>query len=127
MGFGSVGFFDGFTLIAVGVFLAGLGELIVSPGEQTMVSNIASRETRGRYLGMLMVFYNLGSAAGFFGAGVLSDYVAPHYLPGPWLIVGAAALLAGWGFLRMRKHLTDAEDGKTNVPVPIKKDTITLS
>lgn len=111
----------------MGVFLAGLGELIVSPGEQTMVSNIASRETRGRYLGMLMVFYNLGSAAGFLGAGVLSDYLAPHYLPGPWLAVGGVALLAGWGFWRMRYSLTDAEDGKTNVPVPIKKDTITLN
>ena len=68
-----------------------------------------------------------GSAAGFLGAGVLSDYLAPHYLPGPWLAVGGVALLAGWGFWRMRYSLTDAEDGKTNVPVPIKKDTITLN
>lgn len=127
IGFGSVGFFDSFFLIGLGVFLAGVGELIVSPGEQTMVSNIASRETRGRYLGMLMVFYNLGSAVGFFMAGVLGDYVAPHYLPGPWLIVGAVALLAGIGFWRMRYSLTQQEDGKQNVPVPIKKDTITLN
>ena len=127
VGFGSVGFFSSFTLIGLGVFLAGVGELIVSPGEQTLVSNIASRETRGRYLGMLMVFYNLGSAVGFFMAGVLGDYIAPHYLPGPWLIVGAVALLAGIGFWRMRYCLSPAEDGKQNVPVPIKKDTITLN
>lgn len=127
VGFGSVGFFDSFTLIAFGVFLAGMGELIVSPGEQTLVSNIATRETRGRYLGMLMVFYNLGSAVGFFGAGLLGDYVAPLYLPGPWLIVGAVAVLAGIGFYRMKYNLTDEEDGKTNVPVPIKKDTVTLN
>lgn len=127
VGFGSVGFFRSFALIGLGVFLAGVGELIVSPGEQTLVSNIASRETRGRYLGMLMVFYNLGSALGFFMAGVLGDYVAPHYLPGPWLIVGAVAVLAGLGFWRMRYRLTDTEDGKQNVPVPIKKDTITLN
>lgn len=127
VGFGSVGFFDTFTLIALGVFLAGVGELIVSPGEQTLVSNIASRETRGRYLGMLMVFYNLGSAVGFFGAGLLGDYVAPLYLPGPWLVVGAVAVLAGLGFWSMRRVLTPQEDGKTNVPVPIKKDTITLN
>ena len=126
VGFGSVGFFDSFLLIGFGVFLAGLGELIVSPGEQTLVSNIASRETRGRYLGMLMVFYNLGSAVGFFGAGMLGDYVAPRYLAGPWLIVGVLAVLAGVGFFRMRYSLTNEEDGKMTAPVPIKKDTVTL-
>lgn len=121
VGFGSVGFFSSFALIAVGVFLAGVGELIVSPGEQTLASNIASRETRGRYLGLVMVFYNMGSALGFFMAGVLGDYVAPHYLPGPWLIVGAVAVLAGVGFRQMRHCLTDSEDGKQAVPIPIKK------
>ena len=127
VGFGSVGFFRSFALIAVGVFLAGVGELIVSPGEQTMVSNIASREKRGRYLGLLMVFYNMGSALGFFVAGVLGDYVAPHMLAGPWLIVGTVAVLAGIGFWRMRYQLTSDEDGKQTAPVPIKKDTITLN
>ena len=127
VGFGSVGFFGSFIPIALGVFLAGVGELIVSPGEQTLVSNIAARETRGRYLGMLMVFYNFGSAAGFLMAGVLSDLIAPHYLPGPWLIVGLIALLAGYGFWRMRYRLTDSEDGKQTAPIPIKKDTITLN
>ena len=108
------GFFHSFIPIALGVFLAGIGELIVSPGEQTMVSNIASRQKRGRYLGMLMVFYNLGGAAGFFFAGILMDWLAPHYLPGPWLVVGVLALLAGWGYYRMRYSLTDEEDGKIN-------------
>ena len=127
VGFGSVGFFGSFAPIGLGVFLAGMGELIVSPGEQTLVSNIATRETRGRYLGMLMVFYNFGSAAGFFTAGILSDLIAPHYLPGPWLIVGAVALLSGYGFWRMRYSLTDSEDNKQTAPIPIKKDTITLN
>ena len=127
IGFGSVGFFRSFPLIALGVFLAGVGELIVAPGEQTLVSNIALRETRGRYLGMLMVFYNLGSAVGFFGAGLLGDYVAPHYLPGPWLIVAGVALLAGIGFWALRGELSPEEDNKQTAPIPIKKDTITLS
>ncbi|MBP5430005.1 MAG: MFS transporter [Elusimicrobiaceae bacterium] len=127
IGFGSVGFFGSFWLIGLGVFLAGVGELIVSPGEQTLVSNIASRETRGRYLGMLMVFYNFGSAAGFFMAGVLSDALAPVGLALPWLVVGAIAILAGLGFFCMRSSLTDKEDGKQNAPIPIKKDTITLN
>lgn len=126
VGFGSVGFFASFIPIAFGVFLAALGELIVNPGEQTLTSNIASPQTRGRYLGMIMVFYNLGSSAGFFAAGWLGQYVAPLYLPGPWLIVGGVALLAGWGFYALRHNLTDEQDGKFNVPVPIKKDTVTL-
>ncbi len=117
VGYGSVGFFDTFFLIAVGVFFAGIGELIVAPGEQTLVSNIASRETRGRYLGMLMVFYNLGSSVGFFSAGLLGTYVAPHYLPGPWLIVGVVALVSGLGFWSMRRDLTAEEDGKQSVSV----------
>ena len=127
LGFGSVGFFGSFWLIGLGVFLAGVGELIVSPGEQTLVSNIASRETRGRYLGMLMVFYNFGSAAGFFMAGILSDVLAPTWLALPWLVVGAIAILAGLGFFNMRYSLSDKEDGKQNAPIPIKKDTITLN
>lgn len=127
VGFGSVGFFGSFYFIGLGVFLAGVGELIVSPGEQTLVSNIASKENRGRYLGMLMVFYNFGSAAGFFMAGFLSDALSPTWLALPWLVVGAVAVLAGLGFFNMRYSLTDSEDGKQTSPIPIKKDTITLS
>lgn len=121
VGFGSVGFFGSFFPIACGVFLSSVGELIVNPGEQTMASNIATNQNRGRYLGMVMVFFNMGSAAGFFTAGWLGEYVAPHYLPGPWLIIGAVALLAGVGFWRMRRHLTDEQDGKFASPVPVKK------
>ncbi len=126
VGYGSVGFFDTFLPIAFGVFLASVGELIVNPAEQTITSNIADSRTRGRYLGMIMVFYNLGSSVGFFAAGWLGQYVAPVFLAGPWLIIGAVGLLAGIGFLRLRRDLTDEQDGKYNVPVPVKKDTVTL-
>ena len=126
VGYGSVGFFDTFLPIAFGVFLASVGELIVNPAEQTITSNIADSRTRGRYLGMIMVFYNLGSSVGFFAAGWLGQYVASVFLPGPWLIIGAVGLLAGIGFLRLRRDLTDEQDGKYNVPVPVKKDTVTL-
>ncbi len=127
VGFGSVGFFGSFWLIGLGVFLAGVGELIVAPGEQTLVSNIARKETRGRYLGMLMVFYNFGSAAGFLLAGILSDTLSATWLALPWLVVGMIAVLAGLGFFSMRRVLTAAEDGKQTAPIPIKKDTIMLS
>lgn len=126
VGYGSVGFFGSFTPIAFGVLLAALGELIVAPGEQTLASNIASSQTRGRYLGLIMVFYNMGSSLGFFAAGWLGQYVAPVFLPGPWLIVGAVALAAGIGFYLLRKDLTDEQDGKFTAPIPIKKDTVTL-
>ena len=126
LGYGSVGFFASFIPIAFGVLLAAVGELIVNPVEQTLTSNIASPQTRGRYLGMIMVFYNMGSSLGFFAAGWLGQYVAPVYLPGPWLIIGAVAVLAGLGFFALRENLTDEEDGKFTAPVPIKKDTVTL-
>ncbi|MBR3898769.1 MAG: MFS transporter, partial [Elusimicrobiaceae bacterium] len=126
VGYGSVGFFGSFVPIAIGVFLASVGELMVNPAEQTITSNIADNRTRGRYLGMIMVFYNLGSSVGFFAAGWLGQYVAPVFLAGPWLIIGAVGLLAGVGFLNLRKDLTDAQDGKYNVAVPVKKDTTTL-
>ena len=126
VGYGSVGFFGRFIPIAIGVFLASVGELIVNPAEQTITSNIADSRTRGRYLGMIMVFYNLGSSLGFFAAGWLGQYVAPVFLAGPWVIIGAVGLLAGVGFLRLRRDLSDEQDGKYNVPVPVKKDTVTL-
>jgi len=126
IGFGSVGFFSTFWLIGCGVFLSAVGELIVNPGEQTMASNIATSQNRGRYLGMIMVFFNMGSSVGFFAAGWLGQYVAPYYLPGPWLIIGAVALWAGCGFWRMRYLLTDEQDGKFAVPACVKKDSAAL-
>ena len=126
VGFGSVGFFASFIPIACGVFLSAMGELIVNPGEQAMASNIATVQNRGRYLGMIMVFFNMGSAAGFFTAGWLGEYVAPHYLPGPWLIIGAVALTAGVGFWKMRRVLTDEQDGQFAAPAPAKKDAAAL-
>ena len=126
LGFGSIGFFASFALLSIGVFLSTVGELIVNPAEQTMTSNIAAPSIRGRYLGMLMVFYNVGSAIGFFGAGWLSQYIAPIYLPGPWLIVGTVAVLAGLGFWNMRRVLTNEQDGKFTAPVAPNKEAVAL-
>lgn len=127
VGYGSVGFFKSFGLIGAGVILAAFGELLVSPGEHTLVANIASPTTRGRFLGLQTVFYQLGSSFGIFSAGMLMEYVSPAFLPGPWLIIGFIAVLAGVGFLSIRRYLTDEQDGKTNVPVPLKKDTTVFS
>ena len=126
VGYGSVGFFGSFTPIAFGVLLAALGELIVSPGEQTLVSNIASAQTRGRYLGLLLLFYNMGSSLGFFAAGWLGQYVAPLYLPGPWLIVGVVALLAGWGFYMLKGDLSDEENGRFSKPAMVEESSSAL-
>jgi len=106
-----VGFSSVFLWTAAGIFVLTLGEIAVSPGLQTMGSNIAPPHKKGRYLGMQGLAQSAGRSFGIFLGGAGMELLAPSWRQGPWALVALIALCAGGGFYAMRRHLTRQEDG----------------
>ncbi|MFA5161671.1 MAG: MFS transporter [Elusimicrobiales bacterium] len=113
-GYATVGFSSVFLWTAAGVFILSLGELFIAPGLQTLGSNIAPAEKRGRYLGIQGLAQQLGAAFGIFLGGANMEQLAPIWRQGPWMLIALIAFCAAIGFYGMRKHLTPEEDGLRN-------------
>lgn len=111
LGYGSVGFAIGFLTLATGMILAALGEMLVMPSGQTLVSNIAPDNKRGRFQGLYVLSNQAGVSAGIFLAGIMMDKLSPVYSPLPWLVIGSIAATAGICFFSLKKYLTPQQDG----------------
>ncbi|MDD2773844.1 MAG: MFS transporter [Elusimicrobiales bacterium] len=110
-GYFMVGFAGVYLWTAAGVFVLSLGEIIVSPGMQTVGSNIAPPHKKGRYLGMQGLAQQAGAAFGIFLGGTGMELIAPSWRMGPWLLITLIAVCSALGFYAMRKHLSAEEDG----------------
>lgn len=110
-GYGSVGYAVGFLTLAAGMVLAALGEMLVLPSGQTLVSNIAPDNKRGRFQGLYVLSNQAGVSAGIFLAGLMMDKLLPLYPPLPWLVIGAIAFTAGVCFFSLKKYVTPQQDG----------------
>jgi MFS family permease len=96
------------SLVVVAFVVFSFGEIIVSPTEPSVVNALAPEQLRGRYNAALSLTFNLGSLLApvmtglLFGAGLTTLWAA-------LIVVGN--LLAGVLALRLRRHLTGAQDG----------------
>lgn len=82
-----------------------------------IVNDLAREDLRGRYNALQGMTWTVGSIIGPALAGMLIGHGLPHLWAG--LVIGGTAL-AGLLFLRLRRHLTDAQDGlSTGVDAPI--------
>ncbi len=111
LGFGAVGFARGFAAMALAVVVVSIGEVIVSPGLTALAANMAPDKFRGRYLGFQGLTQSAGFALGPLLGGAALRYLSPHWVAGPWIMVGAAGAVAGGGFFRLRRVLADEEEG----------------
>lgn len=106
-----IGFARGWTGLAIGVAIATVGEIIVSPCLTALAANLAPEALRGRYLGAQGLCAQLGHAAGPFLGGLGLEHLSGRWTPAPWLAAGALAGAASWGFLRIGRTLTPAHEG----------------
>ena len=111
LGYGSVGFAVGFFTLATGMILAALGEMFVMPSGQTLVSNIAPDNKRGRFQGLYVLSNQAGVSTGIFLAGVMMEKLSPVYFPLPWLVIGSIAATAGICFFSLKKYVSPQQDG----------------
>lgn len=104
IGFGMVGFCNGFWQLFLAMFIISMGELIFTPPSMTIVSQMASIEARGRYMSLSGVFGNAGFAFGPMIGGYLMDVYSSH-IETAWLIMGALAFSCVPWFMLLRKRL----------------------
>ena len=95
-------------LVVAAFVVFSFGEIIVSPTAPSVVNALAPEQLRGRYNAAFSLTFSLGILLGpvmtglLFGAGLTTLWAA-------LIVVGN--LLAGVLALRLRRHLTGAQDG----------------
>ena len=108
IGFAMYGFVSGIALFAVAMIIITIGEMIVSPFQQSVVANFAPEAMRGRYMAVSGLSWSVAFTIGPYFAGLILDSANPDLL---WIVCGFIGLLATVGFtLLNRTH---------RVPFPI--------
>jgi MFS family permease len=102
---------DGWTsvaLVVVGLAVFGLGETLWAPLAPAIVNDLAAEELRGRYNALQGMTWTVAMIVGPALAGLLIGNGLAHVWVG--CTVGGTALAAVL-LLRLRRHLTPAQDG----------------
>ena len=95
-GFGMMGFIPTgqYWLFVLAVVIITVGEMIVVPTSQTLATNFAPEEMRGRYMGVFGMTWALPATIGPAAAGLIIDNYNPNllwYIGGILCFVSAAA------------------------------------
>ncbi|MDE2489520.1 MAG: MFS transporter, partial [Elusimicrobia bacterium] len=110
-GYSWVGFARGWGGLALGVAVVTLGEIAVSPALPALTANLAPAGEQGRYLGMFGLSWTLGNALGPVLGGYGLQWAGSRWIAAPWLAVGLLATASAWGFSRLGRDLSLAEEG----------------
>jgi len=100
IGFAMYGFFSGIVLFAIAMVIITIGEMIVSPFQQSVVANFAPEEMRGRYMAVSSLSWSVAFTIGPYFAGLILDSTNPNNL---WLLCGGIGILATLGFMVLNK------------------------
>ena len=95
-------------LVVVGLGMFGLGETLWAPLAPAIINELATEELRGRYNALQGMTWTVAMIIGPALSGLLIGNGLAHV----WVActVGGTAV-AALGFLRLRRHLSDAQDG----------------
>ena len=100
IGFAMYGFVPTFALFAVAMIIITIGEMIVSPFQQSMVASFAPEDMRGRYMAVSGLSWSIAFTIGPYFAGLILDSPNPNLL---WIICGVIGLMATLGFIILNK------------------------
>ena len=100
IGFAMYGFVPTFALFAVAMIIITIGEMIVSPFQQSMVASFAPEDMRGRYMAVSGLTWSIAFTVGPYFAGLILDSPNPNLL---WIICGVIGLMATLGFIVLNK------------------------
>jgi MFS family permease len=100
LGFAMYGFVSTFALFIAAMVVITIGEMVVSPVQQSMVARFAPEAMRGRYMAVSGLSWSLSFMVGPYMAGLILDSPNPNLL---WVLCGFIGLLATLGFAALNK------------------------
>lgn len=98
IGYFMFGFSVFYYMALFAMVIVTLGELMVSPGLQTLSANMAMPSQRGRYMGIHSMVQQTGNSFGIFIGSFLIDRLAGLWNPSSWAFMLLSAFFAAWGF-----------------------------
>ena len=100
IGFAMYGFVPSFALFVVAMIVITIGEMVVSPFQQSLVASFAPEDMRGRYMAVSGLSWSISFTVGPYFAGLLLDSANPSLL---WAFCGIVGMLATLGFIMLNK------------------------
>lgn len=100
LGFAMYGFVPTFALFVVAMIIITIGEMVVSPFQQSLVASFAPEDMRGRYMAVSGLSWSISFTVGPYFAGLILDSANPSLL---WVLCGLIGLLATAGFITLNK------------------------
>jgi MFS family permease len=105
VGFAMYGFVPSFALFVVAMIIITIGEMVVSPFQQSLVASFAPEQMRGRYMAVSGLSWSISFTVGPYFAGLLLDSARPGLL---WIFCGLIGILATVGFLLLDRSRRSA-------------------
>ena len=115
IGFAMYGFVPTFVLFVVAMIIITIGEMVVSPFQQSLVASFAPEHMRGRYMAVSGLSWSISFTVGPYFAGLLLDSANPSLL---WVFCGLVGTLATLGFVALNR----VRDAKTPAVEPAAAD-----
>ena len=100
IGFAMYGFIPSFALFIVAMIIITIGEMVVSPFQQSLVASFAPEDMRGRYMAVSGLSWSISFTVGPYLAGLILESANPSLL---WAFCGLIGMMATTGFLVLNK------------------------
>lgn len=104
IGFSMYGWVNGFALFVTAMVVITIGEMIITPFQQSLVASFAPEDMRGRYMAVSGLTWSIAFTVGPYFAGLILDGPNPSAL---WFVSGLIGLLATLGFVVLGKVHND--------------------
>jgi MFS family permease len=100
VGFALYGFVPTFALFVFAMIIITIGEMVVSPFQQSLVASFAPEHMRGRYMAVSGLSWSISFTVGPYFAGLILDSANPSLL---WVFCGFVGMLATLGFIVLNR------------------------
>jgi MFS family permease len=100
IGFAMYGFVSGYVLFVLAMIIITIGEMVVTPFQQSLVASFAPEDMRGRYMAVSGLSWSVAFTVGPYFAGLLLDSANPNLL---WAFCGIVGVLTTLGFVVLNK------------------------